>query len=140
MISPDREGDMLAGMDKDDIEHPDRPPHLFIESDRVEGTAVYNRAGERIGTVRRFLVEKRSGRALYAEMQFGGFLGIGAETHPLPWEMLDYEADAGGYVVDLSKDKLRNAPHHPDAERRLVDDGYGAEIRTYYGLPPTTLL
>lgn len=137
---PDREGDILAGIESDDIEHPNRSPHPFIESDRVAGTAVYNREGEKIGTVRRFLVEKRSGRALYAEMVFGGFLGIGAETHPLPWELLDYEIDKGGYVVDLSEEELRAAPCHADAQRRPIDDVYGSEIRTYYGLPPMTFL
>lgn len=107
----------------------------LIESDRVEGTAVYNRQGDRLGTVRRFLVEKRSGQALYAEMAFGGFLGIGEDTHPLPWEVLDYDVEKGGYVVDLTEDQLRSAPRYGQ-ERRAMDDVYDAEIRSYYGLMP----
>ncbi len=46
--------------------------HHLIASDRVEGTAVYNHAGERLGTIKNFMVDKVSGRAEFAVMQFGG--------------------------------------------------------------------
>ncbi len=133
MDNVNREGDMLAGVDGPEPAA-NHPPRKLIESDRVAGTAVYNMAGERIGTVKRFLVDKRTGMAQYAEMEFGGFLGIGSHIYPLPWEMLDYEADKGGYVVDLTEDQLRDAPHHPDEDRRLVDDAYDIEIRQHFGL------
>ncbi len=110
--------------------------HKLIASDRVEGTAVYDRAGEKLGTVRRFLVDKRSGQAKYAEMAFGGFLGLGEDIHPLPWETLDYDPAQGGYVVDLTADKLRAAPRYGHEARRPIDDVYDAEIRSYYGLMP----
>jgi hypothetical protein len=51
----------------------------LIESDRVEGTAVYDPGGNNIGSIKRLMVEKMSGRVAYAVMSFGGFLGIGAE-------------------------------------------------------------
>jgi hypothetical protein len=56
----------------------------LIASNKVEGTAVYNRQGERLGTVHNFMVNKRSGQVAYAVMSFGGFLGIGESYHPLP--------------------------------------------------------
>src|SRR4051794_38462441 len=34
----------------------------LIASDKVEGTAVYNAAGDRLGTVHNFMVGKRSGK------------------------------------------------------------------------------
>ena len=45
----------------------DRPasPHPVIESDRVEGTPVFDGANNRIGTIKRLLIEKVSGRVLY---------------------------------------------------------------------------
>jgi hypothetical protein len=46
-------------------------------SDRLqqsEGTAVYNRAGEHLGKVYNFMVNKRSGQVEYAVLSFGGFL------------------------------------------------------------------
>jgi len=46
----------------------------LIASNKVEGTAVYNRQGERLGTVYNFMVGKRSGQVAYAVMSFGGLL------------------------------------------------------------------
>ena len=40
----------------------------LIASDKVEGTAVYNRAGDRLGTVYNFMVDKYSGQVAYAVM------------------------------------------------------------------------
>ena len=49
----------------------------LIASDKVEGTAVYNRQGEHLGSVHNFMVDKRTGQVEYAVLSFGGFLGIG---------------------------------------------------------------
>jgi len=51
------------------IEETDR----LIASDKVEGTAVYNRQNERLGTVHNFMVDKSTGQVAYAVMSFGGF-------------------------------------------------------------------
>src|SRR6266404_316775 len=56
----------------------------LIASNKVEGTAVYNRQGERVGTVHHFMVGKRSGQVAYAVMSFGGFMGLGEKQFPLP--------------------------------------------------------
>ena len=53
----------------------------LIASNKVEGTRVYNRQGENLGTVHNFMVNKRSGQVEYAVMSFGGFLGMG-ESYP----------------------------------------------------------
>ena len=63
----------------------------LIASDKVEGTAVYDRNGTKLGSVYNFMVEKRSGHVAYAVMSFGGFLGMGSSYHPLPWNQLTYE-------------------------------------------------
>ena len=49
------------------------PFHPVIESDRVEGTAVFNQQGKQTGTIKRLLIEKVSGRVLYVDVTFGGF-------------------------------------------------------------------
>jgi sporulation protein YlmC with PRC-barrel domain len=106
----------------------------LISSDKVEGTLVYNRQGERLGSVRNFMVEKRSGKAEYAVLQFGGFLGIGADYYPIPWDLLDYDTEYGGYVVDIDKAKLESAPHYTQ-EDPVYDHGYGREVYGYWGIP-----
>ena len=82
----------------------------LIASDKVEGTPVYNRAGERIGSVYTVMIDKHSGQVAYAVLGFGGFLGIGERYHPLPWKALDYDPKLGGYAVDVSREQLERAP------------------------------
>ncbi len=106
----------------------------LIASDRVEGTAVYNRQGERLGKISNFMVDKRSGQVRYAVLSFGGFLGTGHDHYPLPWSMLDYDTGQQGYVVDLDKQLLDAAPRYDDDQRPDYDDGYGRNVYQYYGM------
>ncbi len=108
----------------------------LIASDKVEGTAVYNQAGERLGTVYNFMVDKRSGKVAYAVMSFGGFLGIGESYHPLPWETMTYDTSKGGYVVNLSREQLEGAPRYTASDMPdWTDAAYGRRVSGYYGVP-----
>ncbi|MGC4252043.1 MAG: PRC-barrel domain-containing protein [Sphingobium sp.] len=106
----------------------------LIASDRVEGTAVFNLAGEKLGHISNFMVEKQSGQVRYATLSFGGFLGIGNDHYPLPWSMLNYDTDKGGYVVELTKEALEDAPRHSAGDRPDYDENYGRNVFQYYGL------
>ena len=109
----------------------------LIASNKVEGTAVYNRQGERLGSVYNFMVDKRSGQVEYAVMSFGGFLGIGDSYHPLPWKSLTYDTSQGGYVVDLDKNRLQGAPRYSSREApNWSDPSYSRRIDDYYGSFP----
>ncbi len=85
----------------------------LIASDKVEGTAVFDREGARLGTIHNFMVDKRSGQVAYAVLSFGGFLGMGESYHPLPWRVLTYDTRLGGYVVGLTRQELEAAPSYP---------------------------
>ena len=109
----------------------------LIASNKVEGTAVYNRQGDRLGDVYNFMVDKYSGQVAYAVMSFGGFLGIGESYHPLPWRVLNYDTGMGGYVVDLDKDRLRGAPSFSrDQPPDWSDRNWGTRVHDYYGVRP----
>jgi hypothetical protein len=82
----------------------------LIAADKIEGTSVYDPAGDKFGTVDYVMLHKSSDRAVYGIMSFRGFLGLGDSYHPLPWSMLKYDTDKGGYVVDLDRQTLKNAP------------------------------
>jgi sporulation protein YlmC with PRC-barrel domain len=104
----------------------------LIASDKVEGTAVYNGKGDRLGSIRNFMVDKVSGEVEYAVLSFGGFMGMGTDSYPLPWDVLDYDTGQGGYVVDLDKDMLDQAPHYRADQTPSFNAAYGQEIRNYY--------
>ena len=112
---------------------PAQENHSLIASDRVEGTKVYNREGEKLGSIKNFMVGKVSGRAEYAVIEFGGILGLGNDYYPVPWDMLTYDTEERGYVVDLTKEQLDNAPRHGAAFPEY-DHNYGRRIYDYYGM------
>ena len=113
---------------------PDHSAHDVISSDRVEGTDVYNTAGEKLGSIDDLMIDKRSGQVRYAVMQFGGFLGIDTDRHPVPWNMLKYDTDKGGYVVPLDKARLEKAPKYQHEDVPVYDSVYGQRVNGYYGV------
>ena len=107
--------------------------HHLIASDRVEGTAVINRNGEKLGTIERVMIDKLSGQVVYAVMSSGGFLGLGESHHPLPWGILNYNPEEGGYVVDLDRSRLQGAPYYTGAsEPNWSDRSWGQKVHDHY--------
>ena len=110
------------------------PTGSLIAASKVDGTKVYNNAGEALGSVYDVMVEKRTGQVSYAVLSFGGFLGLGEKYHPVPWKQLTYSETLGGYVVNLDKSRLEGAPSYgseksPDWSSRSfvdrIDDFFG---------------
>ena len=108
----------------------------LIASNKVEGTAVYNHQGEKLGEVYNFMVGKRSGEVAYAIMSFGGFLGIGQKYHPLPWDALTYDTSKKGYVIDADKERLMEAPSHAASEEPFARPEYRQQVRDYWSSNP----
>lgn len=96
----------------------------LIASDKVEGTAVYDPQGERLGSIHNFMVDKVSGQVAYAVIAVGGFLGLGEAYHPLPWRALTYNVALGGYVVTVDRDALEGAPRTPPEAESFADPAF----------------
>jgi sporulation protein YlmC with PRC-barrel domain len=105
-----------------------------ISSDKVEGTSVYNDAGDKLGSIDDLMIDKRTGNVRYAVMEFGGFLGIDTDRHPIPWSMLKYDTQRDGYVVPLDKAKLEKAPKYQYEDVPAYDATYGKRVYGYYGI------
>jgi hypothetical protein len=108
----------------------------LIESDRVEGTTVYDVRGNNIGSIKRLMIEKISGRVAYAVMSFGGFLGMGTEEHSIPWKKLTYDTSLGGYRTDVTEAQLKGAPAFSrDSKWDWSDRNRERELHDYYKAP-----
>ena len=79
----------------------------LIAASKVNGTTVYDTAGEKLGSVYDVMIDKVTGRTRSAIMSFGGILGIGDSYHPLPWEALSYDEDHKGYASTSTDPALR---------------------------------
>jgi len=109
-----------------------------ILASKVKGTNIYNLAGDKIGHVEDIVLDKQSDSIMFAALGFGGVLGMGEKFFLVPWSMLDYSPDKGGYVVPLSKDVLERAPTYR-LEDLTKNDGEFSQIRAksydYYKVP-----
>jgi hypothetical protein len=109
--------------------------HRLISSEKVDGTSVYNRAGDSLGTVHHVMIDKYTGQVAYAVMSFGGFLGIGESYHPLPWKTLTYDTRLGGYVIDIDRTRLEGAPSYTARQLPDWDRSYAERIDRYWMFP-----
>jgi sporulation protein YlmC with PRC-barrel domain len=103
-----------------------------ILASKVKGTAVYNNTGDKIGTVEDIVLDKQSNQIMFAALGFGGVLGMGEKYYPVPWSMLNYSEDKGGYVVPLNKDTLEKAPAYDLKDLTKHDGSLGSVRETTY--------
>ncbi len=68
-------------------------------------------------------------------MTFGGFLGIGDDYYPIPWQLLTYSEKLGGYEVNIAETQLKQAPKFRRTET-WGDRDREAQMFTYYGVTP----
>jgi len=108
----------------------------LIESDRVEGTYVYDPQGNNIGSIKRLMIEKIGGKVAYAVMAFDTFLGMGGEEYAIPWSKLDYDTSLGGYRTDITEEQLRGSPiFYRDRDYDWSDRDRERELHDYWRTP-----
>jgi PRC-barrel domain protein len=103
----------------------------LISSEKVDGTSVYSRDGDKLGSIHHLMVGKRDGRVKYAVLSFGG-LFEGDRYYPLPWNALNYNTDLDGYEIALDKEQLKNSPSYERGSEPTFDASYDREVQGFY--------
>lgn len=98
------------------------------------GNEVYNAAGEDLGSVREIMLDVSDGRICYAVLSFGSILGMGGKLFAVPWSALRLDTDQQRFVLEVTRERLRQAPgfdqdHWPD----MADQSWASSIKGYYG-------
>lgn len=110
--------------------------HNLIGSDKVEGTNVYGADENGIGEIERVMIDKITGKVAYAVMSFGGFLRMGEDYYPVPWPMLKYDTNLGGYRIGITKDMLDNAPKYRSESDWNWNRENDSRVYDYYKTQP----
>jgi hypothetical protein len=112
-----------------------RENYDVIAADKVEGTSVYDMTGDKLGSIRNVMIDKLSGNVVYATLAFGGVLGMGQKYHALPWDVLTYNTDLGGYQVDIDRNKLEQGPAATEEELtgNFQNQEWSRKVYDYYG-------
>lgn len=105
----------------------------LVSSSDVNGTEVYGRDGNHIGSIDHLMIDKQSGKVAYAVMGFGGFLGLGEEHYSVPWGKLSYDTSKNGFVTDLTEEEVKGAPVR--ADNWDSDRNWERQIHEHYGVP-----
>lgn len=113
----------------------------LISSDKVEGTAVYDADGERVGSIHSVMIGKTDGKVAYAVLSFGGFLGIGDNHYPVPWQQLRYDTGLDGYVVGMTKAQIEGAPNYDPSPDWYGRSGtWSNDVDAYWARPGSQAL
>lgn len=112
-------------------------PTRFMKARDLMGMKVTNNADEDLGKIEDIVVDAGSGRILYGVLSFGGFLGVGDKLFAIPWESLQLTGDSKAYVLNVEKDRLKNAEgfdkkHWPN----FADEQWATKPYQYYGRSP----
>ncbi len=108
----------------------------LIGSDKVDGTAVYGADRQKIGTIDRVMIDKISGKVAYAVISYGGFLGVGDDHYPTPWSSLKYDTDLGGYLVNVTREQLDDAPRYTNDNEWSWNRENDKRVAGYYQAAP----
>jgi len=113
------------------------PGPEMMGADTLVGNDVYNPKDEDLGDIKEIMLDMRSGRVAYAVLSFGGFLGMGEKLFAVPWKALILDTENKRFVLNVEKDRLKDAPgFDKDHWPNMSDQSWAKEIHSYYGTQP----
>jgi sporulation protein YlmC with PRC-barrel domain len=98
----------------------------------LRGLDVYDRDGEKVGTVKDFYVDPEERKVRFLEVGVGGFLGIGKKHFLIPLEAVR-DTSEDRVSIDQSRERVMRAPDLRVDAAPTVD--YLRGIYSYYGYP-----
>ena len=114
------------------------PGPALMGADTLLGNDVYNAADDHLGSIKEFMIDMQSGRIAYAVLSFGGFLGMGDRLFAVPWQALALDTANKRFTLNVSKDKLKNAPgFDKDHWPSMADTAWATGVRSFYGVSGT---
>ena len=110
------------------------PGPQLMGADTLLGNDVYNRSEDNLGSIKEFMIDMRSGRIAYAVLSFGGFLGMGDRLFAVPWQALKLDTTAHRFILDVSKETLKDAPgFDKDHWPSMADPSWAMGVNKFYG-------
>ena len=110
----------------------------IYRASKVIGADVENPQGEKLGDIKDVVFDPETGRARYAVLAFGGFLGLGEKYFAVPWTALTSKAgEKGDFILNMDKEKLKNAPGFDKNNwPNMADRSWAEQVYAYYGVKP----
>lgn len=110
------------------------PGPALMGASTLVGDNVFSSDNEEVGKIKEIMLEVESGRIVYAVMSCGGFLGLGDKLLALPWPALTLDTTHKCFVLNVSAEKVKQAPgFDKDHWPAMADIGWATTLHEYYG-------
>jgi sporulation protein YlmC with PRC-barrel domain len=115
------------------------PGPMLMSSTTLVGNDVCNEKGEKLGDIKDIMLDMSDAKVGYAVLSFSTFLGMGEKLFAVPWNALTLDTEHKRFVLNVEKERLKEAPGFPkDRWPNMADQTWAKEIRTYYETQPPT--
>jgi len=105
-----------------------------LSASTLEGDDVYNLQGEKLGSIKEFMLDIENGKVRYVVMSFGGFLSVGEKLFAVPWDVLTVDVENKRFLMNVDKDRLKDAPgFDPEHWPNMADATFAERVNAYYG-------
>lgn len=112
------------------------PGPELMGANTLTGEDVYNVQEERLGDIKEFMLDMRTGKVAYAVLSVGGVFTLGEKLFAVPWDALKLDTVNKRFILDVAKDRFESAPGFDSNEwPDMVDQSWVDSVRTYYGSP-----
>ena len=91
-------------------------PLTMEDVSKIEGTAVYDSGGKKIGSVSTVLMQPSSKTIDRLVVGEGGVLGIGSHRVALPIDAFSWDAQQDGFKIAKTADELKSMPEWHDTQ------------------------
>jgi sporulation protein YlmC with PRC-barrel domain len=113
------------------------PGPEIMGAETLVGNDVCNQKGEDLGDIKEIMLDMHNGKVGYAVLSFGGFLGMGEKLFAVPWDALTLDTKNKRFVLNVEKDRLKDAPgFDKDHWPNMADRTWAKQIHSYYGTTP----
>ncbi len=107
-------------------------PHL-MGADTLVGNDVYNHKEESLGDIKEIMLDVGRGKVSYAVLSFGAFLGMGEKLFAVPWGALTLDTENKRFVLNVEKDRLKDAPGFDKNKwPNMADKAWAQGVDAYY--------
>lgn len=105
----------------------------YLSASTLNGDDVHNAQGENLGDLKDLMIDLESGSIAYAVLSFGGIMGMGDKLFAVPWSALRVHSDKKQLILDIPKDRLKDAPgFDKDDWPNFSDPKYTELVGSYY--------
>lgn len=106
---------------------------MHLSASSLSGNKVVNAQDEDLGKVEDLMIDTSKGTVDYAVLSFGGVFGIGDKLFAIPMEELNIDTENECCVLDVDKERLKNAPgFDKDHWPNTADPKWQSSVRSYY--------